>query len=327
MASGSTSLTASPQKRSSPAMMGGLLGAFVIVSVECQRHWPAGASLLYLAIGALLLVVWLCYLAGWPQATEYADQTLDGSILALLASSVFFRFAERRGIAEELAATLLFWAPLIAAWWGWRYQSQVTRLAALLAILFGLLIWQTAGPGTRIHEHLILALLVTLVVRQPRPGQPAATESSMNLRDPLTGLASAECFEAELAHVSAISDRYQLPLTLIGCRITAAGSALTSQREQSLRDYAEAISDRLRNSDTACRWDETTIMILLPNTAEKQSAIVAGNIERALHKLVPDAGRPSATIACVEHQAGEDPMSTLGALEIKLAALAGAQPD
>jgi GGDEF domain-containing protein len=305
----------------SAGSIGGLLGLFVIACVECQRLWPTGTSLIYLAICIPLLLLWVAHLAGWKLAERNAGLAIDISIYVLVVASLGIRFGSNHPATSELASTLLFWAPLVAAWWAWRYRYFPLRLWILLGGFFVVLTWQLASEHERLDEHLILSLLIALVVHHAyRSSPPENPESSMNLRDPLTGLPSPECFEAELAHVSAISDRYQFPLALIGCRIAPAKPG--SQYDEQLCQYAEAIVDRLRTADTACHWDQTTFMILLPNTSESKASTVANGIHEAFKQL--DFGQKSpltASIRVVRHEPGEDPMSTVSALENKLANL------
>lgn len=299
--------------------IGGLPAAFLIVCVECQKHWPGSISLVYLAISGLLLVLWAGYLTVWPKASRYAAMAINGSIWVLLAAVLLFRPGQSSAIATELASTLLFWAPLIVAWWTWQWSADRLKLVVLLVAFFTLVIFLADNSAQSIPEHLILSLAVAAVIYHARHfARPPPSELTVRLRDPLTGLASPECFEAELAHVSAIADRYQLPLTLIGCQIDVTNH--DKNYHDNLHFYADAIIDRLRTSDTVCRWDEKTFLILLPNTTEKQAASVELNIDAALQQFGLE-GKPQfpISILMVEHQAGEDPMSTLGTLENKLA--------
>jgi GGDEF domain-containing protein len=312
------SLSAKAGAINSAGSLGGLLGLFVIACVEFQRHWPTGTSLIYLAVSLPLLLIWIAHQAGWTIAERSAGLAVDISIYVLVIASFGIRYGSNRP-TSELASTLLFWAPLVAAWWAWRYQNLPYRMWLLLGGFFVLLTWQFANIHERLDEHLILSLLIALLVRYAHRSTPPNLETNVNLRDPLTGLPSPECFEAELAHVSAISDRYQFPLSLIGCRIVAQDTAdhLPDDRQ---RQCAEAIIDRLRTSDTACHWDQNTFMILLPNTPEAMASKLAHGIRQSFEDL--DFGqnfRLTVNIATVSHAAGEDPMSTLSALENKLA--------
>lgn len=292
--------------------MAALLGLFVIAGAECQRLWPSGTSLVYLAICLPLLLIWIAHLAGWRLAENNAALAIDLAIYVLVVASLGIRFGDSHQKGSELAGTLLFWSPLVAAWWAWRYRDFPRKLGLLLGGFFVVLTWQLADAHGQFLQHLILSLLAALLVCH------AARQPAMRLRDPLTGLPSPECFEAELAHVSAIADRYRFPLTLIGYRL--APNAGGAQLDQLLCQCAETIADRLRTSDTACHWSATTFLVLLPNTAEKEAHIVANGIMDSLRNF--DFGQKNASTVAfrvIGHQAGEDPMSTLNALENQLA--------
>lgn len=296
--------------------IGALLAPFIIVGAEFQRSWPSGTSLIYLVVCIPLLGIWLAHLSGWARAPYFAGLAIDLSIYTLLVASLGAHFGLAEQPAKALASTLLFWAPLIAAWWAWRYRDVSIKFVMMASLLFLILAWQFANSWQRFHEHLILAACLTLLVRVIANN---ASESRNNSgHDPVSGLTSAAYFEAELAHLSAIADRYQIPFSLVGCRIPAETAAQTPKQ---LSDYADAISNRLRASDTACQWDKATYLILLPNTDEDHAQAVAHNIRNALAALAPDAGTVSpAAIACIQHAYCEDPMSTLNALEQKLPA-------
>jgi hypothetical protein len=295
--------------------LGGLLGIFFIACVEFQRLWPTGTSLIYLVISTPLLLIWIAHQAGWKFAERHAGLAVDISIYVLVVASLGIRFGSSQP-NSVLASTLLFWAPLASAWWAWRYQNLPLRLWLMLGGLFVVLTWQLADSHERLLEHLILSLLVALLVRYAY--RPQNSGSTINLRDALTGLSSPESFEAELAHLSAISDRYQFPFSLIGCRVTLL-EVDTRQAEQ-LCLYAEAIVERLRTADTPCRWDGNTFMIVLPNTSEAMATTVANGIRVALEHF--DFGRNiplPMSIVTVQHEPGEDPMNTVSTLESKLA--------
>lgn len=304
----------------SAGSMGALLGTFVIACVEFERLWPSGTSLIYLAISIPLLLIWIAHLMGWALADRNAGLAVDVSIYMLLVASLGIRFGPSQS-DSELASTLLFWAPLVAAWWAWRYQNLPRRLWLLLAGLFVVLTWQLASNHARLDEHLILTLLVALLVRYAARQAAPNSNGTMNLRDPLSGLPSPECFEAELAHVSSIFDRHQLPLSLIACRIMPLGTERLP--DEQLCQYAETLVDRLRTSDTPCQWDAHTFLVLLPNTRKDMASKLAEGIREAFAQLDVGQKMPiTLTIATVQHQAGEDPMSTVSTLENQLATAA-----
>jgi GGDEF domain-containing protein len=318
-------MTESPTRSSkasainSSGAMAGLLGMFVIAFVEFQRLWPTGTSLIYLAVSLPLLLIWIAHQAGWKVIERTAGLAVDIAIYVLVVASLGIRFGSSQP-TSELASTLLFWAPLVAAWWAWRYQNLPLRLWLLLGGFFVVLTWQLASDHERLDEHLILSLLIALLVRYAHRSAPPDPETSMNLRDALTGLPSPEYFEAELAHVSAISDRYQVPLSLIGCRIAPISTSSEPLTDDQLCLCAEAITNRLRTSDTPCQWDRSTFMALLPNTPEAMASKVAHGIRQAIEHF--DFGKTlgvTVIIATVQQESGEDPMSTVSALENKLA--------
>lgn len=300
----------------STGAMGGLLGIFVIACVEFQRLWPTGTSLIYLSVSVSLLLIWIAHLAGWKLAERNAGLAVDIAIYVLVVASLGIRFSASQP-TSELASTLLFWAPLVAAWWAWRYQNLPLRLWLLLGGFFVLLTWQLSTDHERLDEHLILSLLVALLVRYAHRSTPPDPETTVSLRDPLTGLPSPECFEAELAHASAIADRYAFPLSLIGCRVSLLDTDIEQDAQLSL--YADIIVERLRTADTPCHWDKDTFMIILPNTQALSADKVANGIRDAFDNL--DFGQNSrltVSITTIQHTPGDDPMSTVSALENKL---------
>lgn len=315
--------TESPQVPSSPdkaAAMGGLPFAFVIIFVECQKHWLEPLGLIYLVISCALLLLWIGHLAAWPGVSRFCVPAVNGVIATLLAVMLLFWFNQRPTVAAELAATLLFWTPLLAAWWAWTIPGKPHKPGAYLLIFFTIVAWQsTSSQG--IPEHLLLSVAVAAIVHHVRElNWRTPSNAAESLLDPLTGLATPACFEAELAHVAVIADRYRLPMTLIGWQISPQPTK--AQREKILSLYTDAIIERMRTSDTACRWDENTLMILLPNTSEEKAAIVARNIEEKFLRPGSPVANLATRMTVVEHQMGEDPMSTLSTLESKLAAIA-----
>lgn len=296
--------------------MGALLGLFVIACVEFQRLWPTGTSIIYLLVSLPLLLMWIAHQTGWTVADRHAGLAVDIALYILVVASLGIRFGTGQP-GSELASTLLYWAPLVAAWWAWRYQNLPRRLWLLLGGFFVAITWQLASNHGRLDEHLILSLFVALVVRYASRSAPPTTEHCLKLHDTLTGLPSPEVFESELAHASAIADRYRFPLSLIGCRIAQFESDQFT--DEHLSQCAETISDRLRTSDTACHWDRGTFLILLPNTPETSAGQVAQEIRKAFaHFNFGQKFRFTVTIATVLHEPGEDPMSTVNTLENKL---------
>lgn len=305
-----------PPRPETKGALGALVGFFIIAGAECQRLWPTGTSLIYLLICIPLLAIWIAHLSGWKAARNIAGTAIDISIYILLVASLGAQFGLSQKPSGTLASTLLFWAPLVAAWWTWRYRAFSVKLSLILGVFFIVLTWQFASDHQRFDEHLILSLCLVFLVRHVTTlPSPSAAEPNRNL-DPITGLPSAACFEAELAHVSAISDRYRFPMSLIGCRLSPRGGG---QGGDLFRRYAETIGDRLRTSDTACRWDDCTFMILLPNTTELQAEAVGRGLREAGVHINIGHGTPlTADICIIQRTHGDDPMTTLTTLEREL---------
>lgn len=307
----------SPPRPETKGTLGALLGFFIIAGAECQRLWPTGTSLIYLLICIPLLAIWIAHLSGWKAARKMAGTAIDISIYILLVASLGAQFGFSPKPSGTLASTLLFWAPLVAAWWAWRYRAFSLKLSLMLGVFFVVLTWQFASDHQRFHEHLILSLCLVFLIRNlAAPTSPLATAQNRNL-DASTGLPSPECFEAELAHVSAISDRYRFPMSLIGCRLSPQQGTSSADL---FRRYAETIGDRLRTSDTACRWDDNTFIVLLPNTTDLQAEAVGRGLREACASFNAGPHTPLTANICILQRAhGDDPMSTLTALESKLA--------
>lgn len=300
--------------------IGALLGFFVIAGAECQRLWPTGTSLIYLIICIPLLAIWIAHLAGWKAAPKVAGIAIDLSIYTLLVASLGARFGFNSKPSGTLASTLLFWAPIVSAWWAWRYRAFSLKLTLMLGLFFIVLTWQFANDHQRFHEHLILSLCLVLLIHSvSRSGVTGDQATNRNL-DADSGLPSPECFEAELAHVAAISDRYQFPMSLIGCRLAPEDG----NRYKSLFvNFAAAIGDRMRTSDTVCLWDDETLMVLLPNTTEAQAEGLGRGLLEAGKAFMTEEGNPIVTSFCIiERSMGDDPMSALTALERKLSTAA-----
>lgn len=292
-----------------------LLVAFAIVSAESLHHWAEASGQIFLATACLLFAYFLAQLIALPAPTSrLSDQGTSLALFALLTTIVLFQLVNRGQTSQQLALSLLFWAPLAAAWWAGQTHAEFGQLAAGLGLLAGILFW-TCPPESNVQRQLLLsALLALLVAGMCRRGSPSANESTIDRRDALTGLASPEFFEAELAYLSAIANRYQIPFSLLGCRFQHSAGPFDPRPT-----IAQIITERLRTSDSACRWDENTFVLLLPNTHAFMASHVARNIESDLKQaILLGQAIPGFAMALVEHLDGEDPMSTLGTLESQL---------
>jgi GGDEF domain-containing protein len=172
---------------------------------------------------------------------------------------------------------------------------------------------------TSVLDYVFLTVLIQLFnTPQTADLAPPPADAFVNSRDPVTNLVSPDYFEAELAHISSISDRYQIPMSLLACRLFP-DQENEAVHDGTLRRYADAISDSLRLSDTLCRWEKQTFMLLLPNTNSQQAEIVRKKILIAIAPLESKRSpRQSTLVHATQHAFGEDAMSTLVTLETLL---------
>lgn len=299
---------------------------FVLVAVEMQRHWHGSVRWLYLAVAAWLAGIWIATLAKHAWARRHALAAIDGAVFALLFGGGFLTLAIGSPEGPELSATLLFWSPLLCAWWGFVHGDRTVRLACSAAALFlGLLAFRAAS-GPPFYEHVVLGALMIVLARRagggwrPAPARaPSADLPDTVLRDAATGVASPTYFEAELAHTAAVANRYhQLPFLLLVYDIDGyahhAAEFGRSAMVGLMKRFAWTIADRVRVADTVCRWEEGKIVVLLPNTGLSEGRRVAEDIRLACGQISLPDGRPlQFRMGIAEHRYGDDPMTTFGA--------------
>jgi diguanylate cyclase (GGDEF)-like protein len=297
---------------------------FVLCAVEAQRHWNQPAMWAYLASSALVAFTWLGVMAGKSWATRYRSQIIDGTILILIACSVVFLSVESVINSLALANTLLFWSPLICLWWGASRRDRDWLTLLYFFLLYGLPLYVASQkPGVLHFEEMLLGALILLVARQlthERPAGGNANRAARTTQDLLTGLISAECFEAELAMIASVSDRYRCPYSLIACTPDkpgkGTGQTIAALGEDMLQTVVSLIVDRVRQSDTICRWEQDVFFILLPNTCSPDAVQVA----QGLHAAFPEraqSGMPPITcsLGIATHHFGDDPMHTFAKAE------------
>jgi len=334
-----------PSARSEPARAGffparaiwvaALPALFVLVAVELQRHWHGSVRWLYLSVALWVAGVWLGTLAQRDWAQRHALAAIDAAVFVLLLGSGFFTLVAGDGEGPELAATLLFWSPLLCAWWGFVYGDRKVRLIGNAAALFVGLFAFRAVSGPPFYEHVILGLLMIALVRRAGGGLRKATDIASGeacpdtvLRDAATGVASPTYFEAELAHTAAVANRYhQLPFLLIVYNIDDyprhAAEFGRSAMVGVMKRFAWTIADRVRVADTVCRWEEGKIVVLLPNTGLAEGRRVAEGIRLACRQISLPDGRPlQIGMGIAEHRYGDDPMTTLDEASGSLAGMA-----
>lgn len=299
---------------------------FVLVVVELQRHWHGSVRWLYLFVSVWVACIWIGTLAKRAWALRHALAAIDAAVFALLFGGGFLTLVVGSPEGSELTATLLFWSPLLCAWWGYVHADRHVRLAVSAAALFLGLFAFGAVSGPPFYEHVILGVLMVALARRagggwrPSPvSVPSVDFPDTVLRDAATGVASPTYFEAELAHTAAVANRYhQLPFLLIVYDIDRyarhAAEFGKSAMVGLMKRFAWTIADRVRVADTVCRWEEGKIVVLLPNTGLAEGRRVAEDIERACREIRLPDGRPvPLRMGIAEHRYGDDPMMTFGA--------------
>ena len=297
---------------------------FVLVAVEMQRHWHGPVRWLYLFGAIIVAATWIGALKRQPWARQSAGAVIDTVIFTLLAGGSLLATAGQDFDGVELLGTLVFWTPAICVWWALSHHTQVVRVAIYTALLFAGVAW--AYPwvaGRPFHEYALLGVLQIAVIRlaTSRTTWPEellggqADEADDTLRDPITGVANAACFETELALIAAVANRYRIPFSVVACAIDDYRGYVSHFGEDIgnalLRDCAWKISDRIRTADTLCHWGEGKFVLLLPNTGAENAYRLAEKIREACATLQSaDEARVAISQGVAEHCFGEDPMTT-----------------
>lgn len=290
---------------------------FVLCAVEVQRRWGQPVMWAYLVSGGLVAFHWAALLAGRTWASAHVRQAVDAAVVVLLAYTVMFQLLGNGAASRTLATSLLFWAPLVCLWWGISLPNQRRLALFYFVILYGAPLYAGAYPsGIAFFEQTILGALTLLVGRQ------FALDRSLNqrvLQDRLTGLISAECFETELAMIAAMADRYRISFSLIACapdkRPKPDQVPDPAADEALLQSMANLIVERIRQSDTVCRWEGDVFFVLLPNTSSQDASRVAQTLLADCSALVHHPVPLTCSLGIATHQFGDDPMLTFGAAE------------
>ena len=285
---------------------------FVLGIVEAQRYWGQPAMWPYLASGGLALIHWIALLARLPWAVTHARQAVDVAIFILIASTVVFHFLGGGDVSATLSRSLLFWAPLISLWWGISIPPPAKTGFFYLTLLYVLPRFAIAQPPDIVFfEHILLGLITLVTSRQLAS---ALEKNKKNTHDPLTGMISAERFEAELAMVSAIADRYRFPYSMLGCAPDKTSAPQHAIGDEQLRSIANRLLQLVRHSDTVCRWEGSVFFVILPNTSMQDAEKAARKILNGMAGIEP-VFPLTCSVGVATHQFGEDPMFTLGAAE------------
>jgi diguanylate cyclase (GGDEF)-like protein len=300
-----------------------LTAALVVTGAELQRHWGSDSTGLYVVVVALVGITGLGTLWRQRWVVDNVGWLIDVIIFAQLGGGLALTVSGDTQAGGELLREMLFWAPLICAWWAVFYCGQPWRMLLLAAMLYaGLFAGGTlTAPGRFAHEYLIqgalavglVTMAIGLLTNSPATYRTTAAAFDAATHDPLTGIASRSCFEAEMAHIAAIADRQQQPFSLI---MAIIGGVDARSGDPTLRTIAWLISDTVRHSDTVCRWQDSTFVVLLPGTRSDSARMVADKIQAALAGTRSTRGEGiTVRIGLCEHRLGEDPLSTFGAVE------------
>lgn len=108
------------------------------------------------------------------------------------------------------------------------------------------------------------------------------------------GLASRAVFVDYLRRQMAFAARSRSPLTLasIGLKQGPQSNDNTNIRlhkDEMLSDFGKALSNFVRETDIACRYDEHVFHVVLPSTSEQQAAIFRKRLEEVMRKEFPDS--------------------------------------
>ena len=316
--------------------------AFVLLAVELQQHWQGNGHWVYLAAVALISICWISALFGQAWAVRGAGTSIDAvALLLLIGGGWLALLGSERGGSDPIS-TLTFWAPLLCVWWALSLGDGFGRLAVSMAALYSGMFFFQADTDKLFLPRLLLGILLVLLVRfagerysrLPKAGWPDQPADDP-LIDALPGVASPSYFEAELAHTAAVADRYQLPFSLIACRVAATTELTTDDADfasvkgqELLVGIARALVDLVRIADTVCRWEGGKFFVLLPNTRLAQASAIAGKIRAVSHSIASSNNYSVVIqIGVCEHRPGEDPMQTFMVADDALSEATASTPE
>lgn len=177
----------------------------------------------------------------------------------------------------------------------------------------------------------LLVLVLHFILEWKRAEASRQAHAIINLgRDPATGLPSTLLFEGVLAHLAAISNRYQHPFSVIAFEIVSEGKgvALDQPDEVLLRELAWGVVDCVRVPDSVCRWTQSRFMVLLPETSAEDAETLAQRIGTFSAGLCQAKNYASTFVYGIGiHLPGSDPMAALTSAEKNLEAQWLKSPD
>ncbi len=302
------------------------LYALVLTAVfELSEARGTAASVPFMA-SALIALAGIWHARQAPSAPTLVGAYVDAVAALLLLSCLGGLASGRAYEAVHLAHHAARWSPAFALWW---FADSTYSLwgASIRALVFTGVLSILGIDG--LHEALQLGLLVGIIaltagwgVRRFGPAQPAQRQRREDgMHDPKTGVASLQAFESELAQLTAISDRYDMPVTMLFVRLMDAGAARTVPGDALLVAFAAQLHRRVRTADTVCHARGGDFYLLLPNTTLEGARQIADDIDACANGLGSAQGASCIAEVLVEqHCTGEDPMCMVERAERRLAA-------
>ena len=221
------------------------------------------------------------------RASMYRDVAASGAGPLLAFAVTLARLESGRDLSNSAFAALLFAAVVVGAGFGGRWSALAT--AALAA--FGLAL--SSGESELVATGLAIAALVAtaLVTGELRDRAERAERAvevanqrlkRVALRDALTGLLDRRGFEyamgVEIARETRRSGTFALLLLEIG-GVKAAGDRFgRSVGDTLIQVLADAIEQRIRQSDIPSRVSDYQFAVILPDTNTGGAEVIAGQI-------------------------------------------------
>lgn len=153
-----------------------------------------------------------------------------------------------------------------------RFNLLLALSALTLLLLIGLGERRLDGDSTAMLFAMTImlacALYAGVLLYRNQAHERLAREAAW--RDPETGLISHQALISTAGWLLPLHDRMALSVTL----------ALVRSDPQRLPDTAEALARRLRRSDVAARYDDTTLAVILPCTTQTAAENLFGDLRQ-----------------------------------------------
>jgi diguanylate cyclase (GGDEF)-like protein len=175
-------------------------------------------------------------------------------------------------------------------------------------------------------SNLIVSFVISLIVLaianftinryQNRLEQMATT-------DPLTGVANRHVFETIFEQISKSSQRNDTKVSVIMLDVDHFKQVNDkyghNAGDLALKSVVKTIKERLRDSDTVCRWGGEEFLIILPDCDLKRAEIIAENIRKSIQKRVILYGQHdinlTVSMGITEYIKGEDTISLINRVD------------